>query len=249
MNEPSDLQSSELHESHRPNEVECGSNIGEDLPQLGAMDIVESFTALRHELKLQVRGGRELQQTLLDSLQRIEQRIALAQTATAVSTDDTGRDLAEALAEMDDSLQRVHDALAKQPVRQPERSAPTHSAEKFDLLVRQAPWWLQRFAANWLQSVREFMSQSISQQATTDDLLQTAQQGVELLHARAQRLMQQCDLERIDVAGLPFDAELMHAVDSIHAPGTPSTHVAEQIRPAYRWHGKLLRYADVRIAK
>lgn len=236
--------------------------------QFGALDIVEAFTALRHELKLQVRGGRDLQQLLVDGLQRIEQRfeqrLAASQLAASqppsATAADAGRDLAEALAEMDDSLHRVHQALARPTVvEQIDAPKAEPILSTFDEQVLQAPWWLRTFAAGWVQSLRQSLSQSVAvaideehhrrELQSQDEQLKGAQQGIELLHARAQRLMQQCALERVDVVGQPFDAEWMHAVDVVVAPQTPSAHVAEQLRPAYRWRGKLLRYADVRLAR
>ena len=61
--------------------------------------------------------------------------------------------------------------------------------------------------------------------------------------------MQHCKIERVDVLRQAFDAEIMRAVDVIEAPNISSAHVAEQIRPAYLWQGKVLCYADVRLAK
>jgi molecular chaperone GrpE len=244
-------------------------------PMFGAIDIVEAFTALRHELKLQVRGGRDLQQLLVDGLQRVEQKLAASSVAVSQvaggggaggGATEAGRDLAEALAEMEESLQRVHAALARSTSTEPtidtqpsdsqlDDSPAERFSTKLDEQIAQAPWWLRKFATAWLSSCRQSLVAVLAEEvgkreeSSSDEQLKTAQQGIELLHARAQRLMQQCQLERIDVIGQPFDAESMHAVDVISAPETPAAHVAEQLRPAYRWRGKLLRYADVRLAK
>ncbi len=278
MNAPDSSPSSDAQPWHRSPPVEdpvavdaanaLHAGNASEATQFGALDIVEAFTALRHELKLQVRGGRDLHQLLVDGLQRIEQRIeqklaasqlAVSQTPSATAAD-AGRDLAEALAEMEDSLHRVHEALAR-PTLEEQAVAPTAEPilSKFDEQVLLAPWWLRKFAASWVQSLRQSLRQSVAvaideehhrrELQSQDEQLKGAQQGIELLHARAQRLMQQCALERVDVVGQPFDAEWMHAVDVVVAPQTPSAHVAEQLRPAYRWRGKLLRYADVRLAR
>ena len=74
-------------------------------------------------------------------------------------------------------------------------------------------------------------------------------QGFELLLARVRRQMQQCEIERVDVLRQIFDAETMNAIDVIDVPAVPSSHVAEQLRPAYLWRGNLLRCAEVRLAK
>ncbi len=49
--------------------------------------------------------------------------------------------------------------------------------------------------------------------------------------------------------GLPVDPHSMTVVEVVdgegHAPGT----VVEEIRPGYRWNGKVVRYAEVRAAR
>jgi molecular chaperone GrpE len=62
-------------------------------------------------------------------------------------------------------------------------------------------------------------------------------------------MMHEQGIERVDVQGKPFDADTMHAIGTVESADCPSGHVAEQLSPAYRWQGKLLRFADVRIAK
>ena len=83
---------------------------------LGAMDIVEAFTTLRHELKLQVRGGRELQQSLQDTFIRLEQRIASQPTSQSENGASESRKMAEAIADIEESLQRAIESVVQRPV-------------------------------------------------------------------------------------------------------------------------------------
>jgi hypothetical protein len=41
----------------------------------------------------------------------------------------------------------------------------------------------------------------------------------------------------------------MQAIGAVATGDFPAGHVAEQLSPAYRWHGELLHYAEVRVAK
>jgi molecular chaperone GrpE (heat shock protein) len=41
----------------------------------------------------------------------------------------------------------------------------------------------------------------------------------------------------------------MRAIGAVESVDCPSGHVVEQLAPAYRWQGRLLRFADVRVAK
>ncbi len=218
---------------------------------LGALDIVEAFTALRQELKLQVRSGREAQQAFSDGLQRIEQRIAAVQAAPAqpipatVQSSDS-RKLAEAIADIDENLQRAVESLNK---NFPTTKAPPNWLVSFDAVVAQVPWLARSFASNTFSALREILERAEQDTLAPEKSQSTTLQGFELLLARVRRQMQQAEIERIDVLGKPFDAEIMNAIDMIDAPTVAKAHVAEQLRPAYRWRGNLLRYADVRLAK
>jgi len=61
-------------------------------------------------------------------------------------------------------------------------------------------------------------------------------------------MMHEQEIERLDVQGQPFDADTMHAIGTVASTACPPGSVAEQLSPAYRWQGQLLRFADVRVA-
>lgn len=216
---------------------------------LGALDIVEAFTALRQELKLQVRSGREAQQAFSEGLQRLEQRLATVQNspATAATTPSSeSRKLAEAIADIDENLQRAVESLSRSL---PATKAPPTWLASFDAAVAGAPWLARTFGSSLFSNLRKIVEQAELETRAPEKSQSTTIQGFELLMARVRRQMQQAEIERIDLLGKPFDAEIMNAIDMIDAPNVPQAHVAEQLRPAYRWHGNLLRYADVRLAK
>ena len=220
---------------------------------LGALDIVEAFTALRQELKLQVRSGREMQQALGDAMHRLEQRVeqrveqgmVAAQSSNSAAPSE-GRKLAEAIADIDESLQRAVESLAQN--MRVSRDKPNWVV-RFDQLVAKAPWLARNFATKTFAEARSILVQAEQAFLSSEKLPPTVIQGFELLMARVNRQMQQCEIERVDVLRQPFDAEVMNAIDVIEAPGITGSHVAEQLRPAYRWRGSLLRYAEVRLAK
>ena len=74
-------------------------------------------------------------------------------------------------------------------------------------------------------------------------------EGLNLVLARLRRAMRDLDIDRIDVLGTPFDATIMNAIGGVASQTYPAGCVAEQLAPAYRWRGELLRYADVRVAQ
>lgn len=248
---------------------------------LGVIDIVEAFTSLRHELKLQVRSGRDLQQSLDERLQHIEQRldeqVALVSrieiqppVSQAVATADgdqrllaESRQLAEALAEIEENLERAVETLraplaATVPPPGPASPLPELLVQ-FDRIVAEATWTSKLLARPLLARLRGFIEsgliESEVQKPTSQpadparERLEVSGRGLELLLQRVQRLMEGCEVVRQDVLGQAFDAETMRAIDVVSADSVPSMHVAEQLRPLYLWQGQVLKYANVRLAK
>jgi len=249
MNDPTmhnDFESPDFETMPNGNTTSAASEDVPPIEMLGAIDIVEAFTALRQELKLQVRSGREVQQVFSDGLQRIEQRIAAAQSTPASSQSSESRKLAEAIADIDENLQRAVESLNKYFLAT--KSPPTWLAS-FDATVAKAPWLARTSATSVFSALRKILAQAEQETLAPEKSQSATLQGFELLLARVRRQMQQAEIERVDVIGKPFDAEIMNAIDMIDAPAIAKAHVAEQLRPAYRWRGNLLRYADVRLAK
>ena len=212
---------------------------------LGAVDIVEAFTTLRHELKLQVRGGRELQQSLNDTLQRLEQRITSFPSSASANNTSESRKMAEAIAEIEESLHRAIESIVQ---KSESARSDANVLSRYDAMVSKAPWIAKTFAGKWLEDLRAGLAHSIATAKRADSTQDATHRGLELLLARVHRLMQQCEIERVNVLHQPFDAESMNAIDLIVDPQVPSAHVAQQLRPLYRWRSNTLRCAEVRIA-
>ncbi len=64
-----------------------------------------------------------------------------------------------------------------------------------------------------------------------------------------QRALDQHGLERIACVGAPFDPESMEVAEVVRDPERGATEVIDEVRPGYRWRGRLLRYAQVRVAR
>lgn len=210
---------------------------------LGAVDIVEAFTTLRHEIKLQVRGGRELQQSLQESLQRLEQKLTAPPVGTTPTSEN--RKMAEAIADIEENLQRAIESIVpKTTVARSEENVLLQC----DAMLSKAPWIARVFAGRWIAQVRSALIDSIEALKPVAAVQDASHRGLGLLLARVHRLMKQFEIERVNVLHQAFDAETMNAVDMIHAPSVPSAHVAQQLRPLYLWRNGTLRCAEVRIA-
>jgi len=219
---------------------------------LGAVDIVQAFTALRHELKLQVRAGRDLQEATVSGFERVEQAVlglsrSLASPAVSSEGDASARRMAESITEIEEALQRA--VVAMQQAGAVER-APLAPPVIAVLQRRYAAWpkWKRWLSGSWLQETCDEIEQTLRSVDRQEHWL-SATEGTELLLARVHRLMAQCELQRVDVAGLPFDSESMNAIELVQTAQCPSGHVAEQLRPAYLWRQAVLKTAEVRVQR
>ncbi len=211
----------------------------------GILDVVESFTALRHELKLQVKQGRDLQQAMADGVSRLSdlpQQLKLQAAAAESAAWQSAQKMGLAIAEIDDMLRRL----------QAEYPGPNDApglSEAFEAECRNVGWWAARFCRPFLQRMRTALrasAEAAAQQAARRD---SVREALDLLLARVHSWMEQLQLVRRDVVGLPFDPETMHAIDRVERAGAASGEVVEQLRPALSWRGELIQYAEVRIAK
>jgi len=225
-----------------------------DQALFGVIDIVESFTALRHEIKLQVRDGRALRETTAEGLTRLEQSLqgltlsvaAISQKPMGTPQDDSAaRGLAEAIVEMEEALSRAVLAIEQTTacgLSSCTTVVVTALEHRFQQLSPLRRWCVAGFFKAACGAVREHLD-SVDPYAQ----YRTVTAGIQLLLARVQRLMKLHDLRRVDVLGRPFDPDLMNAIESVQSGRVAPGQVAEQLRPAYLWFDKVLRYAEVRI--
>jgi len=237
---PDELDSSDSSDQTDLTDLSCE----DDIPEFGLTDVIEAFTALRHEWRGQVREGRELSNAVVASVERIQQleNRLTAQLAVATS-DDMISNLVHLIVDIDAHLSRAVDACVRYDavrIRQPaEPAAAIRDAfEKQNFLTR---WFSRPFLLKSL----EILDANASQKSPANP----AMEGLQLVVSRLRRMMAERDIKRVDVTGKPFDAEIMNAVSVLESGQYPPGHVVEELSPAYRWRGQLLRFADVRVSK
>ncbi|MFI5177085.1 MAG: nucleotide exchange factor GrpE [Vicinamibacterales bacterium] len=76
-----------------------------------------------------------------------------------------------------------------------------------------------------------------------------ARQGVELIHRQFLETLRRRGVEPLDVVGLPFDPLWHEAVAAEPAAGRPDGEITAEIRRGYRIGQRLLRPAQVRVAR
>lgn len=215
----------------------------EAIPRFGAVDIVEAFTAMRHEWRGQTKESRALAeqiQAAAASLQSLESKLAgsVASNPSANTTDL--KRLVMLIVETDHQFSRAVASIAQVEANQRRREA----AEKET--VEQCVAGLSR-AARWF--ARPLLTLLAGQHSAREPAeTSPALDGLNLILERLRRTMREHGIERHDALGHPFDANTMHAIGVIASTDYPAGYVAEQLSPAYHWQGQLIRFADVRVA-
>lgn len=211
----------------------------EETPQFGAVDIVEAFTAMRHEWRGQTKESRDLAEQIqqaVASLQSLDKRSQAASKQVAPEA----KQLVLLIVETDHQLSRAVAAIAQWEANQRLREAATAQAveQQIAALSSLARWFARPLLA--------LLAGQRSAQAPAN--MHPALEGMNMVLTRLRRTMHEQEIERLDVQGQPFDADTMHAIGTVASTVCPPGSVAEQLSPAYRWQGQLLRYADVRVA-
>ncbi len=214
--------------------------------EFGAVDIVNAFTALRHDLKLQIRLGADLHQTLEQRLDKLE-KLSGNRVAAAEVPDSESRQMALALADMEEALQRAVQGLQGGGTRADDSQDRPGQILKQELAT--AGLIARVFAGGLLKRLDQCAERMDAVDNGRAQRSRTTLQGLELLLERAQRLLRQRQIERRDVVGMAFDSELMNAIDAVTATDVPPGHVAEQLKPAYLWRKQVLCFAEVRVAR
>lgn len=226
-------------------ESPSGENVPprDEPPPLGALDIVEAFTAMRHEWRGQTRESRALAeqvQAAAANLQSLESKLLACVAANRTDGAAETRQLALLIVETDHQLSRAVTAIVQwEENRRRREAADANAVERYF----EGMGWLARGFA------RPLMTFIAEQRAAQDSGAEhPAVDGLNMVLARLRRMMHEHGLERVDVLGQPFDANTMHAIGTVASSDHLSGSVAEQLSPAYRWRGVLLRFADVRVA-
>lgn len=80
-------------------------------------------------------------------------------------------------------------------------------------------------------------------------LAAAAADGYAMSLRRVERVLPTLELEPLSCTGEMFDPETMEAVEVVGDTGLPSGTVVEEVRPGYRWRGKVFRFAQVKVGR
>jgi len=236
-------------EADQEGEFEPGTRSeGESPRDFGVIDLVEEFTALRHEVKLQTKSGRVLidqTETAVSALRlAIEQFRSLGpKEAQAVWT--AGKALAEAIADLDEALDRgrreldrARQWIAGESIRELETA--------LNDLHRSRSWIRRRLLRAYHNEVLDVVRRD---GLSRHDLFDSLIEGFGLIQNRLGRVMASEQVKRIPCEGNPVDLALMTVLEVVHEPDQPPGTVVKELRRGYTWRGRVIRYAEVQAVR
>jgi molecular chaperone GrpE len=219
---------------------------------VGLYRLVEEFTALRHELKLQTKSTRGLQEqaeALLRALSQAIEQFRAVEPREAQAAQAAGRPLAEALADLDEALDRGRGEIEKARRRIVEDSAQALEAAlaALDALHARRRWPWRRALRPYHEQVKEIVRREAPglHRGLFDALLE----GYGLIQSRLQRALAAEQIRRIACVGRPVDPDCMTVIEVVDEPDRPAGEVVEELRRGYTWKGRVLRFAEVRAVR
>ena len=213
----------------------------------GLFKLVEEFTALRQDVKLQAKSARGLQDQVDGLLTGLNRAIEQFQSVPAREEDavhEALRPVLESLVDLDVAFERGRLAAEAGRARLlDENTWNDLIAAEFATLS----WWRRL----WIGSLRESLCRAVQTRATQAWIatLDSQVDGYRLIQNRLRRLLAQHDVERMETLGWPVDPNCMTVVEVADDPSLPPGIVLAELRPGYQWGGHVLRYAEVRAVR
>jgi molecular chaperone GrpE len=219
-------------------------------PLIDLSAILAPFVALRHEVNLQTKASRAQLEQNAQTLEQLRQALeALRRPAPAApAADEQFRPVLKTLIDVHDALSLARREMLRLRDNVAETALTTPPTVQLHL-----PWWarllgLQTQVDQALLPLRHW-------QPPTEEVTRLRNQvaallvGYEMSLQRIERALDQNGLERIMCVGEPFDPETMEVAEVVRDASRAGTEVIDEVRPGYRWRGRLLRYAQVRVAR
>lgn len=232
-----------------PASGDAGDSLPETRPAAGLLQVVEALTAMRHELKLQTRNGRSLEEAVQGARQSLDAAMRQFQSVQAREEESARRaaqPLVEALVGLDESLARGMKAL-EITHRQLTEAAPQELWQSLEDQFRRLRWWRRwRFRA-WHARTQEHVAAAMTH-VTRAELARLIE-GYELIQSRIEQELQKQGVRRVITVDQRVDPTCMTVVEiADDEQALPETVIAE-LRPGYLWHQTVIRFAEVRAVK
>ncbi len=216
---------------------------------VGLYQLVEQFTAQRHDMKLltkAIRGTEERNEATLLSLQAVIEQFRSVESNEAQAADKAARPLAEVLIDLDESLARCRSVIeqAKRRVLEDVDAELKQGRDRLDELFRAQSWWRRRLCRPWHEAARKLYS--VHALDTYRNIFDSLLEGYDLIEKRLHRSMQERSIVRMQCLGERADPDRMTVIEVVSDPSRRPGTVIEELRPGYCWDGRVLRFAEVK---
>ncbi len=204
--------------------------------------VVGHFTALRHEVNLLTKATRAAVEQNADTLKLLQPASKPEdRTPTLLkAVIDIADSLAGALKQVERGQAAMRELLEDAPIG-PLPPLPYRPGLLQRLLGVKVGW------AGWADAVAVRDAARDEALAKLAPLADGLADGYAMSLRRVEAVLPQFGLEAIGCEGLPFDPELMEAVEVVE--GGESGTVVEEVRRGYRRGGGVFRYALVKVAR
>lgn len=216
--------------------------------EFGILDLVEEFTALRHELKLQTKSGRTLidqSDATVAALRQAVDLIRAIDVKEAQTAWGAGKVLAEALADLDQALLRGEREIERAR-RQIAAESLSRLESNLETLYRRRSWLKRRILRSYHHEVIEALR---SDRPARDQLFDSFLEGYGLISKRLRRVLASEQIAHIPCEGKRVDPELMIVIEVVDEPRDRPGTVVNELRRGYTWKGRLIRCAEVQAVR
>jgi molecular chaperone GrpE len=220
-----------------------------ELRSVGLFQMIEEFTALRHELKLYTKGARNLEEQTLDTrnaMQAAIEQFRSVEVKEREAAHTAAKPLLEALLELHDALERGR-AVIETARRRILEQSPKQLQDELDARFRKQSWWRRWIGRAFHEAVRDACARHTAEvhQAIFESLVD----GYRLIQGRLQKAMDKEGILRVPCVGQPVDPNCMTVVEVVKDPSRPPGLVIEEVRPGYYWKSRVFRFAEVRAVQ
>jgi molecular chaperone GrpE len=229
-------------------EPSSNSGVQNGAREFGILDLVEEFTALRHELKLQTKSGRTLidqSDATVAALRQAVDRIRAVDVKEAQTVWGAGKVLAEALADLDEALLRGEREIERAR-RQIADESLSRLESNLETLYRRRSWLKRRILRSYHHEVIEALR---SDRPARHQMFDSFLEGYGLISKRLRRVLASEQIAHIPCEGKLVDPELMIVIEVVDEPRDRPGTVVDELRRGYTWKGRLIRCAEVQAVR
>lgn len=212
---------------------------------VGLFDVVESFTALRQEVKLQTKSSRTIQdcaastivslEVAIDRMNQVESQERSAARSAVIPLIKTMIELSEAVERGRTVIERAADRITEETRRRFYNWLDEESGRE--------SWWRRYFTRRLRRALESRWDQQLKE--IHQPLCESLVDGYRLMQQRLDRAMLEHEIRRIDCLGRPVDPHCMTVVGLKEDAGRPKGIVVEEVRPGYYWKTEVVRFAEV----